>query len=612
MSLIRHFYDYELLMRQSETDELPFMYANKRVRYEIRLRADGSFRDLRLLSDGRGKKKDLGMELAVPHLVRSSGVRACLCVDNGEYVLGIPKKEGDPKATERFQAFRNLLQETHTATAEPSLGAILKFLESHDPAAFAAEHPSFEPDLNVGFVVDGVRPQDLAAVRAYWASTFTGDESTQKAITADPETLLLGEDGPVMEREPVKIKGILGGQTSGMTLMSANVPAFESYGLSASQNARVTVAAAETYAKGLNRLLASPDTSFRIAGVTYAFWSSEGAVPLIGTWLIDPPKPKFTKLGAGTGVESKRTGVSSSVARQIIQSAFKGQELTVRRGAAFYMVAMTPSGSRIAVRSHLISTVQETLDRLTDFFAAQMLVIVNDEHAKYPDPTTYSVYALVGCLHRDLSKASAQADLSALVDHALSGKPLPLSFLPRLAARNRAEQTINRSRAVLIKMVLLSRSFKETPMNKDTLDALDVTQPDPAYHLGRLLAVLDNIQSSVMKANTTLVDRFYGSMSTTPYAVMGRLIHGSQAHLQKLRKEKESAYYHKQALLEEVLSRIPNLSRKPLNTAQQALFALGYYHQRAEMNAEIRRASEAKKQRLAEQTATQSAPQTIE
>ena len=143
-------------------------------------------------------------------------------------------------------------------------------------------------------------------------------------------------------------------------------------------------------------------------------------------------------------------------------------------------------------------------------------------------------------------------------------------------------------------------------MDKDSLDALDPGQREPAYHLGRLLAVLDDIQGSVMRANTTLVDRFYGSMSTTPYAVVGRLIHGSQAHLQKLRKENEPAYRAKQRELEDVMSRLRDIPARPLTTAQQALFALGYYHQRAEIGAGIRERTEAKKEREAQAKAASS------
>ncbi|MFC6619132.1 type I-C CRISPR-associated protein Cas8c/Csd1 [Deinococcus radiophilus] len=63
--------------------------------------------------------------------------------------------------------------------------------------------------------------------------------------------------------EPLPIKGIAGGSTTGMAFISANNDAFESYGLRASQIAPVKLEAAVDYANGLNRLLADPATSMK-------------------------------------------------------------------------------------------------------------------------------------------------------------------------------------------------------------------------------------------------------------------------------------------------------------------------------------------------------------
>ena len=126
-------------------------------------------------------------------------------------------------------------------------------------------------------------------------------------------------------------------------------------------------------------------------------------------------------------------------------------------------------------------------------------------------------------------------------------------------------------------------------------------------HLGRLLAVLDDIQHAVMRANTTLVDRFYGSMSTTPYAVMGRLIQGSQAHLQKLRKENRFRHDEKQELLAQVMTKLQprEVPQRPLTTKEQALFSLGYYHQKAVLAEQMReRIRAAENRKAAANTAT--------
>ena len=256
---------------------------------------------------------------------------------------------------------------------------------------------------------------------------------------------------------------------------------------------------------------------------------------------------------------------------------------------------------------------QEAVDNLADFFASQEM--------SYLHPTqegkAYGVFTLARSLffqkpRKGETKLSelddndkslddnARGAVSSLVEYALNKTPLPHFFLSLTTKRNQAERRVTRPRAVLTKLVLLSRDWKEVKMDKDTLEALNPAQTEPAYHLGRLLAVLDDIQNRVMKANTTLVDRFYGSMSTTPYAVVGRLIQGSQAHLQKLRKDNEPAYRAQQGELKNVMSCLRDIPAKPLSTAQQALFALGYYHQRAHISGVIRERTAAKKEREAQ------------
>ena len=603
MNLLSQLRDYELRMR-SESDggaategATPFMYALQNVRWEVRLRADGTLRDVQPLSSGKTKGKDLGKPTPAPNLVRTVGIKPRLLMDNAEYALGLAKKEGDKKAIGRHESFKALIGVCAEATAEPSVQTVAEYLSSHDPQHFKntqlAAFSDFTPDSNVMFSVDGVNPLELPAVQQFWASQFVQNDAEGESFTA--ECMITGEIGPVMEREPVKIKGILGGQTSGMNFISANASAFESYGLHASHIAPVKFEVAEQYANGLNRLLADPNTSLKVGGVTYAFWTGAGAVPLVGESLREPP----AGLGRRFTAQKKRDKKArSEEVRETLRGIFTGQQPTLNPSAAFYAVGLTPSKSRIAVRTHLSSTVQEAVDNLANYFEAQTLAMLNDKY----DREVYDLRTLISAMYRDISKEHTAPDVDALVQFALTGRPLPRSFLVRLAGRNRADEFhVTRPRAVLTKLVLISNDWKELNMDKDSLEALNPEQQEPAYHLGRLLAVLDDIQTSAMRGvNTTLVDRFYGSMSTTPYAVVGRLIQGSQAHLQKLRKDNEPAYRAKQGELENVMSRLRDIPAKPLSTAQQALFALGYYHQRAHISEGIRERTAAKKEREAQ------------
>lgn len=110
---------------------------------------------------------------------------------------------------------------------------------------------------------------------------------------------------------------------------------------------------------------------------------------------------------------------------------------------------------------------------------------------------------------------------------------------------------------------------------------LDTTETNTAYRCGRLLAVIESIQRAAMPGvNATIVDRFYGTASSAPASVFGRLMRGAQPHLSKLERDRRGAWIALQRQLEEVLSGLPFFPRT-LTLQEQGLFALGYYHERA-------------------------------
>jgi CRISPR-associated protein Csd1 len=126
---------------------------------------------------------------------------------------------------------------------------------------------------------------------------------------------------------------------------------------------------------------------------------------------------------------------------------------------------------------------------------------------------------------------------------------------------------------------------------------------DPAYLCGRLMAVLENAQLAAMPGvNTTIVDRFYGTASTAPASVFSRLLKGVQPHLAKLQRDNRGAYIAIQTRIEEILSGLPGDRGFPriLSLQEQGMFALGYYHQRAQHSAQRREAAERRRQREAE------------
>lgn len=106
---------------------------------------------------------------------------------------------------------------------------------------------------------------------------------------------------------------------------------------------------------------------------------------------------------------------------------------------------------------------------------------------------------------------------------------------------------------------------------------LDPQNADIAYVLGRLFAVLERAQKdAVPGANTTIKDRFFGAASSTPRTVFPQLMRLAQHHIDKAEfghvRDKE---------IEQIMDKIVVFPAH-LSLDDQGLFAIGYYHQRAD------------------------------
>jgi CRISPR-associated protein Csd1 len=135
-----------------------------------------------------------------------------------------------------------------------------------------------------------------------------------------------------------------------------------------------------------------------------------------------------------------------------------------------------------------------------------------------------------------------------------------------------------------------------------TMSSIQLANADPAYLCGRLLAVLDEVQYAALgSVNATIIDKYYGAASTAPASVFGTLIHNAQNHLGKLMgiESRRGAYIALDQKLQDILYPLSEFPAT-LSLPAQGLFALGFYHQRAESRREREARREAKKADAAE------------
>ena len=161
----------------------------------------------------------------------------------------------------------------------------------------------------------------------------------------------------------------------------------------------------------------------------------------------------------------------------------------------------------------------------------------------------------------------------------LTGTRYPQTLFSTVLMRIRADKDVNAYRVGILKALLIRNcNKKETPV------ALDPDFTDKGYLLGRLFAVYERIQTAALgNVNATIKDRFYGAASAQPQKVFPLIIRNAQHHLSKLGKTSGGLRHYFDSQIEEIMGLLsPGDAPFPttLSLSEQALFNLGYYHQR--------------------------------
>ena len=537
-----------------EREQLPPLYASTPVAWIVALDSDGRPFVPQPISridpsTTRGKR---GLDMGAPEIVRAAGIKPLLLADNGEYTFGQARgPDKQVRATQAHAAYRELLDRCAVETEEPAVLAVRRFYERGGVDQLELGE-DWDYRLKVTFSVnlDGnvVRPIDLPAVQEFWLSVNTPDSDTRD------QCLVCGQLTPVLDRLQTKIKGIRGGHSAGTSIISANSGAFESYGLKASRTAPTCQECGEAFTRAANDLLAAENSRLTVGDATFIFWTRENVGFNFGSLMREPDPAQV---------------------RALLDSVNRGRRADVEDETQFYAVSFSGSGGRAVVRDWIDTTVGSVAESVARWFKLQRITDPRDEDPAGEYPRPLSLFRLA------VSTARTANDLPvttprALFRAALAGSPVPMETAFQAVRRNRAEQGVRRERAALIKLVLLSQGTEQP--KEDYMVALESEHPEPAYHCGRLLAVIESVQYAALgRVNATVVDRFYGAASSTPAVVFGALLRGAQPHLAKLDDRRRGGLQNR---LMEVCDQIKGFP-KTLSLEQQAIFSLGYYHQRA-------------------------------
>lgn len=635
--LLKALYDYA--QKQNLFESLPLQ--KRTVHFLISLNKDGTLRRdflIPLNTKKKGKEK-IGEEHLMPRFPgENNGGKAYFLAEGSVAVLGRDKDSGkcipvptDTKVknpTKAFLHFWTQIEEAYKTTKDARLEAALKFRQRyiryiddkiHCSAPFIKiEIPPNSKDeklygiteqnkkhalkaATIGFQIDG-NPLTLedsdCALREYWLcqyakEAFADDNSgasndQSPALPRNGICLLTGEASCTIARShKPKILGIPNLSSGGYIVSFAKEsPAFSSYGFEMGENAPISEQAAASYALAANHLLGDNDTHIRLGPVSFCFWAKE----------CQQVSKQFNLL------------LNKAYPEQVasfLKSPFSGISDREIKSDRFYAVAFAGNKGRIVIQHWIEQPLEQAIINYGSWWSDLNIVSLynkKDNASKeeshpgpYAIPNLARIYIRRSKKHKDDKLVAKQ--IARLFRVALEGANLPIVLLKPILdefhsalVKDSDEEKMypfSTSRFALIKLILI-RNRKDGDF-MPTYELADT--PDPAYNLGRLLAVFESLQDeyhNYEKKGAGVVERYYGAASSAPASAFPILCRLARHHLAKVRKENSSTANDIEEQITDILAKFQaeTLGKPPafpriLNLEQQGRFALGFYQQKA-------------------------------
>lgn len=587
-SLVKY---YNILSEDPDSDISKPGYSKVKVSFALNLSEQGELLEViplkRRVQNGK-KLQEVPILVEVPEQAkRAVGIISNFLCENSTYALGIDNKGKPQRSIECFNAFaelhRNLLSDAKCREAK----ALLNFLSEWDPAK-AKEHPALSEYLdeilkgaNLVFKLDGGeflhQNQEL---RQIWESHIS--DSKDDVIMP---CLITGEPQPIARLHP-SIKGVMGAQPTGASIVSFNQRSFESYGRDEAQglNSPIGKYAAFAYATVLNSMLSEQKYRLILGDATVFYWaeSSNPAYKDAISLLFAPEETTRSEESEKTEEKAARDKQAERLVKSIFEKIAQGSPLgdfsdELDKNTRFYVLGLSPNSSRLSVRFFVTDSFGGFVEKIAAHYRDLKIV---KQSEKQPDAIPLWQLLKETISPKSKEKAASPLMSGSVLRSIITGSPYPASLFKAVMCRIKAEGDISYQKAAIIK-AFLTRKHKDNQKYKEVLKlALNEQSTNRAYLLGRLFAVLEKAQeeAAASKLNSTIKDRYFTSACATPASVFPILLRLSQHHIAK------SEYgYVSDRRIEEILNKL-DIASNPipshLSLDEQGIFILGYYHQR--------------------------------
>ncbi|MGL5618401.1 MAG: type I-C CRISPR-associated protein Cas8c/Csd1 [Tannerellaceae bacterium] len=569
---------YDYYQRKSADPEsgiAPLGFEWKEIPFIIVIDKKGNFKyieDTRDLGDKKKRAKSFLVLKSVGRPGKNSWQTAFSLWDHYGYVLAHPKDESKSAKESALQQQGTFIKRVEElASRYPSnqeIEAVRLFYQSQEniDSLFATDlwaECKKKPGVNMSFRIVGT--DLLVAEHPDLAMEVQSEEDGQEGESLMGRCLITGKYDKIATLHTAI--SLVGAKSGAKLVGFQKNSGYDSYKKEQGANAPISVSAEAAYTTALNTLLSKDSKNkLRVSQSTFVFWSEKED-------LLEDVFASFFES------ESKDNPDKNIEEIRSFLNSYRTGVYNTQSDTEFYVLGLAPNSARISVTYFWKGKISGIASNIAQHFNDLMIVRRSESDREYV-PLFYLLTSIATQNKIDNLPPNLIVSMSQSI---IQGTMYPAQLQNLCINRIRADRKINYARASILKAYInrKNRILNLTKEREITM-ALDLENKNQGYLLGRLFAVLENIQSQAIQGlNATIKDRYYGAASTTPVTVFGRLLDLSNHHLGKL-PGGSKVYFEKK--LQDIIDGISSSGMPShLNLDDQSRFAIGYYHQRKEL-----------------------------
>lgn len=566
-------------------------YSRKKIAAIITIDVDG-----KILQAEPVQVSMVSPSLSQPELIFGGKKRSHFLVDSAATVTGW----GNENSIEKHRAFVEIHQEAalHVQDLIP-LSLALNDDENIDALIQKLAMIDVKQNENITFKLAGddrcIIEQD--SWRTWWEQYRASLSANQSS--SPMRCFVTGQlVNPILTHPKLNLSRV-GGQSTGSSLIGFDKDAFSSYGLQQSHNASCSEEAAAIYTDALTHLMGQAPRP--LANTYMLHWLDKQVPPKEDPFL-------FLSETMEKGDDSNQSTVMDG-ALQLSEAAQKGNKHNMV-GNKYHVILLSGAAGRAMIRGVFEGELTELYPHINDWLDDLSIVSPYGGDIAKP-PQLYALLIRILPFRQGISGKNLQDEmdrhaaplLTCIWSSILQSAPFPqeaaykaLQYIKsRLACskENEKEQghkNIDRIACAVLKLWHNRAARNGLSGSRDVYigQKLDVEFLAQAYHVGRLIAVLNYLQQSALGyIQADIKQQFFSMASVAPGLIVGRLIDESEEHLSRLQMDGEvDLHIQFQQMITDIVARLDMKTLIQFSFVEQVQFVLGYYHQNAFLSEE--------------------------